>query len=376
MNKHISNIRLKSHLLTDTQQLTPRALVARMGAMQAQDYTMAKWGVGIRLSGYTDRSVEEAFNRGEMLRTHVMRPTWHFVAPENIRWMLPLSAERIKASAGVRDKALEITESVYTEANDVIQKALATDGFLTRDRVGEALERAGIRVDSSRMVHFMLRAETEGLVCSGPLQGKVQTYALMDDRAPLLPPLHREEALAKLARIYFIGHGAATLQDYMWWSGLSQKEAKLGLEAVKPELCEEVIDGQTYWIANELANVAQMGYSIHLLPAFDEYIIGYRERGAVLSPENQRKAISSNGIFRPTVVVDGQVAGLWRKNPAAPSSPIFDFKEPFVPSNVMALLNAITAFERFYGGGFIEKTLSGVCPPHSSKAASSAKRSR
>jgi hypothetical protein len=315
----IAGLRLASHHLSATQLQTPASVVSWLGAIQAQDFNMAKWAIGIRLPACcTIKAVEEAFNRGDFLRTHVMRPTWHFVSPENIRWMSALSAEKIKSSSGARDRYLEITEALYDKTNRIIRKALEGHKNLTREALGEALESAKIKVDASRMVHFMMRAEVEGIICSGALQGKTQTYALLDERVPPTKPLPKEEALARLARIYFKSHSPATVQDFVWWSGLSLTEARSGLETVKSELIAETIEGQTYWINPEYSGTScfsSVGKQAYLLPAFDEYIISYRDRSAIVTQGNKSKVITSNGIFSPTIIVNGKVAGSW-KNPA------------------------------------------------------------
>jgi hypothetical protein len=306
--------RLASHQLSGSRPATPAEVAAWAGAMQAQDFGMAKWAIGIRLPDSTNAGVQEAFDRGDLLRTHVLRPTWHFVTPENIRWMLTLSADKIKASARSRDRDLEITETLYSRTNRLIEKALEGNRSLAREDVARMLEQANIRTNPARMTHFLMRAEVEGLVCSGPMQGKTHTYALLDERAAPTPALHRDEALARLAGIYFASRSPATLHDFAWWSGLSQTEAKTGLNAVRPELLAEQTNGSTYYHPAHTSDGPQQAPpQAHLLPAFDEYIIAYRDRAAVLPAENQAGVISSNGIFRPVILVDGRVAGLWKR---------------------------------------------------------------
>jgi hypothetical protein len=298
-----------------------------MGAVQAQDYNMAKWAVGVRLPGSTDKGIEDAFNKGDILRTHVLRPTWHFVAPENIRWMLSLSADKIKASARTRDKNMEITKALYNQTNQAIRKALEGHKQLTREELAKELEKAKIKVNSSRLVHFMMRAEVDAIVCSGAVRGKAHTYALLDERVSPAQALHKEEALAKLAQLYFTSHCPATLADFAWWSGLSLSEAKTGLEAVKSDFIAEKIDGQTYWLSRLYNDVPSVEASAWLLPAFDEYLISYRDRKAAISSENLTKAISSNGIFRPTIVANGQIIGLWKKSAVKNVPLLLDFFE-------------------------------------------------
>ncbi|MDR1336794.1 MAG: winged helix DNA-binding domain-containing protein [Tannerella sp.] len=311
---NIPALRLTGHQLSGSKLKTPGEVVAWAGAVQAQEFGMAKWAIGVRLPDSTEATVVEAFNRGDILRTHVLRPTWHFVTPENIRWMLALSADRIKASARSRDRDLEITETLYSRTGRLIEKALEGNRHLTREDVACVLEKANIRTDPARMTHFLMRAEVEGIVCSGRLQGKTHTYALLDGRAAPAPALHREEALVRLAGIYFTSHSPATLQDFAWWSGLSQTEAQSGLSAVQADLLAEKTNGLTYYRpASTSACTRETPAQAHLLPAFDEYIIAYRDRGAVLPAENYAGVISSNGIFRPVILVNGIVAGLWKR---------------------------------------------------------------
>ncbi|MDR1682369.1 MAG: winged helix DNA-binding domain-containing protein [Candidatus Symbiothrix sp.] len=312
------NTRLAAHGLANPFCKMPKEVVEHLGAIQAQDFTMAKWAIGIRTTECTEQNIEDAFNRGEILRTHVLRPTWHFVSPENIRWMLDLTAKRIQTAAASRDREMGITAELFTKTNDLIAKALESNNHLTRKQLTETLQNAGIAVDSARMNHFLMRAETEAIICSGIIQGKKQTYALLDERVAAGGRLHhatplptREESLAKLAKIYFTSHGPAVLHDFGWWSGLSITDARKGLESIRNEFAEATIDGQTYFF-----NPTIIPYNkpqVFLLPAFDEYIIAYRNRNAVITSEQNAKAISSNGIFRPTIVADGKVIGLWRK---------------------------------------------------------------
>ncbi len=309
-NTTIAGIRLVNQQLSGTEFTTPEQVVSWMGAMQAQDFNMSKWAIGIRLPGCTDKLVMDAFNKGKLLRTHVMRPTWHFVSPEDIRWMLQLTAPRIISAMKSRDTALGITAEFYSKGFQIIQKALEDNNCLTREELTTILGAHGMVVDSSQLSHLLMRAELEALVCSGPVKGKKQTYTWLDGRVPKTPVLKKDEALAKLAGTYFTSHGPATLHDFVWWSGLSVTEARQGLDLVKPDLVSEKNGEQVYWMAH---NVQTNSETLHLLPAFDEYIISYRNRLAALPVENHHRAVSSNGIFRPTVLKNGQVIGLWKK---------------------------------------------------------------
>jgi hypothetical protein len=323
--KRITDIRMASQQLSNSHLQTPHDVVSWMGAIQAQDFPMATWAVAIRLAESTNTQVEEAFNTGAVLRTHVLRPTWHLVAPENIRWMLSLSAERIKASSKSRDKDLEITEALYCKTNRLIEKALEGNKHLTRNEVGDALQKANIPLNAARLIHFMMRAEADGIVCSGALKGKKQTYTLLDERVAKRTLPSKEESLARLAQLYFNSHCPATLPDFVWWSGLSQTDAKIGLEAVQSHFISEKIGKQVYWIAHAFTHATPATPSIYLLPAYDEYIISYKDRTAALCPEHHRNVISKQGVFQPTILENGHVIGRWKKSTTKKQALLFDF---------------------------------------------------
>jgi hypothetical protein len=227
--------------------------------------------------------------------------------------MLQLSAKRIMQSMKSRDQELGLTDEIYAKCYRIIEKAFANEDNITRERLTNIFLDAGMKLGSSQMYHVVSGAEANGIICSGAICGKNQTYALLEKRVPAVKPLTKEESLAKLARIYFTGHGPAALQDFVWWSGLSVGEARQGLEAVQTDFVSEMIDGQRYWMPNIDIRPAAGENTLHLLPAFDEYIVGYKDRTAVLASEDHRKAVSSNGVFRPVVIKNGRVIGLWKK---------------------------------------------------------------
>jgi hypothetical protein len=312
----IGEIRVWSHQLRNPVLNAPEKLVAWMGAIQAQDCGMSKWAVGVRLKSATAGDVDAALNRGDILRTHVMRPTWHLVAAEDIRWMLPLSKERIKSAYASGDRNLEITEEVYSKSNRLIAKMLEGNRHLTRQEIGEELSKAGIvTAHAYRMSHFMMRAEIEGIVCSGIDRGNKQTYALLDERVPPAKTLHREEALAALATKYFRSHSPATLQDFGWWSGLSVKDAKQAIHLIRQELLTDRLDDSRFFVHQSCCHRAlePAGDVLHFLPAFDEYLIAYKDRTNILAAAHQSKAFNKNGIFHPVIVHNGKIVGVWKK---------------------------------------------------------------
>jgi Winged helix DNA-binding domain len=283
---------------------TPEEVVRRMGAVQAQEYGPAKWAIGLR-SRTTHVAVERAIDQGRILRTHLLRPTWHFVSSADIRWMLELTAPHVHRRNSAYNRQLGLDPRVMTRGAGVIERALGDAGCLTRRELSTHLERAGLPARSTHLAHIMMHTELEGLICSGPRRGKQSTYALLAERAPAASPLPRDEALAQLTRRYLSSHGPATLRDYVWWSGLGTADARRGLEIVAAKSRE--IEGLTYWsIGREPTIGRTKGTMAHLLPVYDEYLVAYRDQQAVPRPAYIM------GAFQHALVIDGQVAGAWR----------------------------------------------------------------
>ncbi len=309
----IAQLRLQNQQIARSKFSTPQEVVAWHGAKQAQDYTHAKWAIGLRVPDATDQTIEQAIDTGTILRTHIMRPTWHFVAAQDIRWMMRLTAPQIVRLGLALERDLGLDAATFRRTNDVIVKALEGGHQRTRKELAEAIERAGIMTNSSRMVYIMFRAETELLVCNGSRRGKEQTYALLDERIPPSPMLTREEALAELARRYFTSHAPATVQDFSWWSGLKVGDARAALDMIKSELVSMPMDHLTYWMPKDMDLPTNIEPSVHLLPAFDEFMVSYKERGASLDPSFAANTITGNGIFKPIVVVNGRIVGIWSR---------------------------------------------------------------
>ena len=348
-NTRIASVRLSNHQLLGTECLMPYQIVAHFGMMQAQDFNSATWAIGVRLCGYTEKLIHKSFNRGEILRTHVLRPTWHFVTPENIRWMLKLSEKRIMQSMKSRDLELGLSDDIYVKCYHIIANALEKVDHLTREALMIILQEAGFAFNTSQMYHVLAGAEAHGIVCSGALHEKNHTYALLEKRVPPAKPLTKDESLAKLAGIYFTGHGPATLQDFVWWSGLSVGEARQGIEDVKDELVSEMIDGQKYWMPNAEVRQINSTNEVQLLPAFDEYIVGYKDRAAIMTSENHRKAVSSNGVFRSVVIKEGQVIGLWKKATSGKKTIAVTPFEPLDSQTQQQIDAATEKLRAFYG---------------------------
>ncbi len=325
---------------------TPRDLVAWMGAVQAQDYAAVKWAVGLRLAdGATDASVEGAIDDGAVLRIHALRGTWQLVATADVRWMLELVAPRLIASYANRYRQLELDAATFRRSIAVLTKALRGGRELTRAELGSALEAAGISTAGQRLSPLLERAELDARICGGARRGK-HTYALLDDRAPdSHPRFKRDEALAELASRYFRSRGPATVDDFKWWSGLAPTEARAGLDAVRSTLVSSVVDGRTYW-QGEDAFAKVRSPTAYLLPAFDEYLIAYRDRDAVLDPQRAKQLNAGGGMLSPCVVLNGRVIGTWRRTlaRAAVAIELDLFEEPARRGST-----AITAAARRYG---------------------------
>ena len=310
---NIATLRLQNQQISATNFKTAKELVGWMGAMQAQDYNQAKWAIGARLPHLTEDQIESAFNDGEMIRTHLMRPTWHFVSAEDIYWLLELTAKQIKSTTKSRHRDLGLTESELQKSKEVFIKSLEGNRSLTREELSDQLNRAGLNTYEQRLPHILMDAEIDGIICSGSIQTKKQTYALLSERVPQKKTFSKEESLAKLAEKYFTSHGPATLPDFIWWSGLPVADARKALEMNKSTLTSETIDTDIYWFAGSGSLDTSPSDSVYLLPAFDEYLISYKNRSSAITLENHTKSISNNGIFRPVIVVNGQISGLWKR---------------------------------------------------------------
>lgn len=292
----------------------PAAVVARLGAVQAQDYAGAKWALGLRMRNIHDEDVERAFDAGKMLRTHILRPTWHFVAPADIRWMLELSAPRVHVTNAFMYRKLELDDALFKRSHTVFVKSLQGGKQKTRNELGAALERAGIHADGQRLGYIVMHAELDGILVSGARRGKQFTYALLDERAPQAKTLPREEALYELTRRYFATRGPATLQDFVWWSGLTLTDARRGIEMCRAEFASARIGKQTYWFPETTPPPARSAPVAHWLPNYDEYFIGFRDRSALLAaPPPKEFDGRGNILFNHVIALDGLLVGSWRR---------------------------------------------------------------
>ncbi len=347
--QYIPQQRLFNQRLTETSFERPDEVVRWMGAVQSQDYGGAKWAVGLRLSHCVDANVEQAFTDGLILRTHVMRPTWHFVTPDDIRWLLMLTAPRVHAAAAYGYRQAGLDESTFSRSNTILANALQGGSQLSRPELAAFLQQNGIATDDLRLTHLMMHAELDGIICSGARRGKQHTYALLDERAPQARRLNRDEALAELTLRYFTSHGPATPQDFVWWSGLTMTDARAGLETVRSKLEQESIDGQIYWMGP--SQPVKTNSKAYLLPNYDEYMVGYSDRSAIFKvPPTVKLDPRTNGPLNNTIVIDGQIVGTWKRTikkdvvviEPSPFAPLTDDQKP-------GLADAARAYGQFFG---------------------------
>ncbi|CAN5708512.1 winged helix DNA-binding domain-containing protein [soil metagenome] len=313
--RDVAGQRMHNQRLIGAAFETPEAMIRWHGAVQAQDYAGAKWGIGQRCHSVTDAELDRLFNEGAILRTHVMRPTWHAVMPEDIRWMQALTAHRVHAMNRAVAKTLDLDDAVVAKSTTLITNALQGGNHLTRTELSDALRLGGIEATGQLLAYLVMHAELEALICSGPRRGKEFTYALLDERVPPTNPLHRDEALAELTRRYFTSHGPATPHDFSWWSGLTVAVARAGIAMLGHELASELIDGTTWHFASTASFETAQLPVVHLLPNFDEYFIGFRNREPVFVPA---MLATFNDPHSPywmahVIALDGLIVGGWRR---------------------------------------------------------------
>jgi hypothetical protein len=285
-----------------------------LGAVQSQDYGGAKWALGQRTRGATDAHLDRLYDEGAILRTHVMRPTWHFVLPEDVRWLAELTGPRVRAGLVGRYRQLELDEGTVARASAIFAKELAGGRHMTRAELGAALSAARISPEGQRLPHLLMRAELDVLIISGPRRGKQVTYALLAERAPKARTLERAEALAELTRRYFVSHGPAQVQDFVWWSGLTAADARTGIASAGAALDHQVIEGKDHWFDATVGPVSKTTNVAHLLPNFDEYTVAYRDRAAIHPDGPFDPALFSFGsVLANVVTVGGRVRGAWRR---------------------------------------------------------------
>lgn len=352
--KEISALRMLNQHLWGAPVGAPEDVVGWLGAMQAQEYAYAKWSVAQRAGdvddGVDDTAIEKLFAEGAILRTHILRPTWHFVRSEDIRWLMALSGPRVNALNVYRYRQLELDDKLFTKSNALLAKALEGGNQLTRKELGAVLERAGLSADGQRLAYIVMRAELDAVVCSGARRGKQHTYALLDERAPWAEAWDRDEALAELTRRYFTSRGPATLKDYARWSSFTMADCRRGVEMVESELQTELVDERTYWFAESAPVESTRSTAIDLVQVYDEYIMGYSESRDVLLDEDLDVAEDPDAGWLHAVLLNGRLIGRWKrlvqKDAVVVEASIY---RQLKPGESRALEAAVERFGRFAG---------------------------
>jgi hypothetical protein len=318
--------RLQAQRLIGEPFESPIGAIRSLTAVQSQDYAGAKWALGQRSRGTTDAELDRLFDEGAILRTHLMRPTWHFVLPEDTGWLLALTGPRVRAGLIARNRELEIDDSVAARSQALFTAALTGGRHMTRTELGEVLSAGRISPDGQRLPHLLMRAELDAVIGSGPRRGKQFTYALLEERAPKARVLDRDEAVAELTLRYFRGHGPAQLQDFVWWSGLKMADARAGIATAGKALEHRAMAGKDYWFDSGAVLPRKVDTIAHLLPNYDEYTVAYRDRAEILHADLPfdpavftragipgATSISFGSILSNVVTIGGKVRGSWRR---------------------------------------------------------------
>jgi hypothetical protein len=307
--------RLRAQRLTGAGFSRPEDVVGALGAVQAQDYGPAKWSVACRSRGATDARLERAFDAGDILRTHVLRPTWHFVLPADVRWLLTATAPRVQARCAYRYRQLGLDAATLLRGDEVLAAALRGGADLTRAEAEAVFVAAGIDTDGQRLPYLLMHAELEAVVCSGPRRGKQHTWALLEERAPQALELARGEALGELARRYFTSHGPATPKDFATWASLTLAEARAAAEAAAPALRREEAGSLVFWAdaGGSRRTPALRSPLVRLVQGYDEYLMGYTETKQVIAPPGRAWSASDRPVANLLVLLDGRIAGYWRR---------------------------------------------------------------
>ncbi len=309
----LTRLRLSNQFITHESSISPAEVVRQLGMVQAQDYLGALWAVGLRASNSTEAQVEQALSERKIVRTWPARGTLHFVTPEDVRWMLGLLTPRVIAGTRLRYKQLELDEQTFSKSRDVFTQILNGGNQLTREELYQAMQAANISPKGQRSIHIIGRLAQEGLLCFGPRVGKKHTFVLLDEWIPQGKSLDHEQALLEITLRYYTGHGPATVRDFAWWAGLSAADARAGIDLAQHLLIQEKVGDQNYWMTQSTRTPGTPASDVSLLPSFDEYLVGYTDRTAVLEPAFTSYINNGGGILHPAIVKDGMIIGTWKR---------------------------------------------------------------
>lgn len=341
----IAKHRLLNQQLIQTNIKTADQMVSWFGAIQGQEYAQTKWSLGLRLPFLNDVGIEKDFTDGKILRTHLLRPTWHFVSAKDMRWLLKLTAPRVKAANAFMYRKLELESALFNRCNDIIIEALRGKKQLTRDALNNKFKENKIKADGHRLSYIMMQAELDGIICSGARQGSQFTYALLEDRVPKVKSKDPDEALAELTKRYFTSRAPATVKDFSTWSGLTLTDCRKGVDIVRSLFNKEMIEKQEYFFfSNNLQNKKKFE-KFHMLPVYDEFIMGYKDRSAIMLSKNKS---SSAFHYDNMILFEGQIVGTWKRKITAKSIHLdYIFFERPNKKQFSNFEKSITRFEKF-----------------------------
>lgn len=312
--RDIARRRLHNLGLSGASLAAPDAAVLWLGAVQSQDYGPAKWSIGERTSGVGDAAIDETFAAGTILRTHVLRPTWHFVTPADIRWLLELTGPRVHIQNAYQYRQLGLDGGVRDTCSRLLVDALQGENHLTRGELGAMFRAAGIATEGFRLAYILMSAELDAVICSGPPRGRQHTYALLDERVPDVSGPRADGALEALVLRYFTSHGPATVKDLRWWSSVTISDINRGLEMAASRLERTDVDGTTYWSAPQSSPPDVASPTVHLLQGYDEYLVGYSESKYLCDLAGVRLSLPPDtSVPNGVAFLDTQLAGHWKR---------------------------------------------------------------
>jgi len=307
--------RVANHRLGAATFSNAPAVVAALCAVQSQDFAGAMWAVAQRTENVTKSDVTDAFTRGEIIRTHLLRPTWHFVAASDLEWMVRLTGPRLERALSSNYRRLGLDDAEFARTDAILADALTGGIQLTRPELMETLRRAGIDIDDPlRFTHISQHAEAVGLICSGAMRGRSHTCALVRDRIPAGLSTYPSDPAQELAQRYFLCHGPATVRDFSWWSGLTLRECQLAIEASGSALSSTSSAGVTWWSSALEQPAPALDDDVRLLANYDEYLVGYADRSALFDAKHTAQLDSRrNPLFTHTVMAGGRIIGTWKR---------------------------------------------------------------
>lgn len=348
--QEIAYLRYQNQHLAAASGKTALQLLRQFAAVQAQEYAQSKWTLGLRISGTNDVTIEKAISSGKILRTHLLRPTWHFVAAQDIRWLLQLTAPRVHAANAFMYRQEKLDTKLLQHCAKIIADVLKkTAKHCTREELATALQQQKIIASGHRLSYIMLYAELEAVICSGARRGNQFTYALLEEYAKPGESFNKSTALAELAKRYYTSRGPATIHDFSTWSGLTITDCKHATQSLSAKLNIAEVEGKEYFWSKTAKPSTTTSNDIQLLPIYDEFIMGYKDRSAIFQQYN---ALKKKPVLKYDcmIVEAGQVIGTWKRTPAEKKITLFaDFFQPLTKAQQTEFENVIEKFQIFDG---------------------------